>query len=109
MTEQLKQNRSWDKIARDLLTADGEGRFDDTGKTGNVFFLGAHSGADAPNEMAAETSRVFLGIQINCAQCHDHPTTSGSVRSSTSWWPTSPARGIGWCATRTASASSASP
>jgi hypothetical protein len=73
MREQLKKNRGWDKITRDLLTADGEGRFDDTGKTGNVFFLGAHNGADAANEMAAETSRVFLGIQINCAQCHDHP------------------------------------
>ncbi|MBI1915414.1 MAG: DUF1549 domain-containing protein [Planctomycetes bacterium] len=73
MIEQLKKNRSWDKIARDLLTAEGECRFDDTGKTGNIFFLGAHSGADAPSEMAAETSRVFLGIQINCAQCHDHP------------------------------------
>jgi hypothetical protein len=24
-------------------------------------------------EQAAETSRVLLGIQINCAQCHDHP------------------------------------
>src|SRR5262245_25666486 len=60
LTEQLKKNRSWDRIVRDLLTAKGECRFDDTGKTGNVFFLGAHNGADAPNEMAAETSRVFL-------------------------------------------------
>ena len=25
------------------------------------------------DERAAETSRVFLGIQIQCAQCHDHP------------------------------------
>jgi hypothetical protein len=24
--------------------------------------------------VAAETSRIFLGIQIQCAQCHDHPT-----------------------------------
>ena len=22
---------------------------------------------------AAEASRIFLGIQIQCAQCHDHP------------------------------------
>jgi hypothetical protein len=26
-----------------------------------------------PEELAASTSRVFLGTQIQCAQCHDHP------------------------------------
>src|SRR5204863_8428138 len=31
-------------------------------------------GADATTEIAAETSRIFLGIQIQCAQCHDHPS-----------------------------------
>ena len=73
MTEQLKSNRGWDKITRDILTASGAARFDDNGKTGNAFFLASHFGADAAVEQAAETSRIFLGIQINCAQCHDHP------------------------------------
>ena len=27
-----------------------------------------------PNDTAAEMVRIFLGIQIQCAQCHDHPT-----------------------------------
>src|SRR5690606_27050806 len=26
-----------------------------------------------PEELAAHTSRVFLGVQLQCAQCHDHP------------------------------------
>ena len=66
MTKQLKDNRGWDKITRELLTASGEARFDDAdGKTGNGFFLASHFGADAANERAAETSRIFLGIQIN--------------------------------------------
>jgi hypothetical protein len=30
-------------------------------------------GAQAP-EVAAEVSRIFMGIQIQCANCHDHPT-----------------------------------
>ena len=29
-----------------------------------------------PVEIAATTSRVFLGVQIQCAQCHDHPSDS---------------------------------
>jgi uncharacterized protein DUF1549/uncharacterized protein DUF1553 len=76
MTKQLKDNRGWNQITRDLLTASGTARFDDDGKTGNGFFLASHFGADAANEQAAETARVFLGIQINCAQCHDHPFDS---------------------------------
>jgi hypothetical protein len=27
-----------------------------------------------PEEVTAEVSRIFLGVQIQCAQCHDHPT-----------------------------------
>ncbi|MDA1018478.1 MAG: DUF1553 domain-containing protein, partial [Planctomycetota bacterium] len=26
-----------------------------------------------PEELAASTSKIFLGTQIQCAQCHDHP------------------------------------
>jgi hypothetical protein len=73
MTDQLKNDRHWDVIARELITASGECKFDDNGQNGNTFFLASHHGADAANERAAETSRVFLGIQIQCAQCHDHP------------------------------------
>ncbi len=27
----------------------------------------------APENLAAATSRMFLGVRIECAQCHDHP------------------------------------
>lgn len=45
----------------------------DSASTGASFFLVSYRGAEAANERAAETSRVFMGIQIQCAQCHDHP------------------------------------
>ena len=32
----------------------------------------AHAGQ--ADEIAAEASRIFLGIQIQCANCHDHPS-----------------------------------
>lgn len=72
--EQLRANRSWADIARAMLTASGEVRFEELEKNGAAFFLAAHRGTDADNERAAETSRIFLGIQIQCAQCHDHPS-----------------------------------
>jgi hypothetical protein len=73
MADQLKNNRGWDTIVQAMLTAGGECRFDDDGQHGANFFLASHRGPDAANEQAAETARVFLGIQIQCAQCHDHP------------------------------------
>src|SRR5262249_4587198 len=73
MTEQLRKNTGWDQIARAMLTAEGPCTIDDDGEHGALFFLASHRGADAANEQAAETARVFLGIQIQCAQCHDHP------------------------------------
>lgn len=74
MTEQFKENKSWADITRALLTATGEMRNDTPDKNGQAFFLGSRMGADAVTERAAETSRIFLGIQIQCAQCHDHPS-----------------------------------
>jgi hypothetical protein len=67
LVEQLRANRSWDGVVSDLVTATGDVR-----EKGEVALIFAHNG-DA-KEIAAETSRIFLGIQIQCANCHDHPT-----------------------------------
>jgi hypothetical protein len=67
MKKELAADRPWSEIATKLLTATGSTQ--DDGQTALVF---AHLG-DA-EELAAESSRIFLGIQIQCANCHDHPT-----------------------------------
>lgn len=59
----------WDEIATELLTATGS--ISEDGQTALIF---AHTGQ--PAELAGEVSRIFLGIQIQCANCHDHPTDS---------------------------------
>ncbi|MFK7821980.1 MAG: DUF1549 domain-containing protein [Planctomycetaceae bacterium] len=66
MNEQFSENTSWDSIVTELLTASGH--VQSNGATGMIF---AHEGQ--PEEIAAEASRIFLGIQIQCANCHDHP------------------------------------
>ncbi len=67
MTEQLHKNRSWGDIASDMITATGN--VQENGETALIF---AHN-AQAP-EIAAEASRIFMGVQMSCANCHDHPT-----------------------------------
>ena len=69
MAQQLEQNHTWDEITKQVLTATGD--IQDNGATGLIF---AHEGD--PAEIAAEVSRIFLGIQLQCANCHDHPTDS---------------------------------
>ncbi|HEV8000603.1 MAG TPA: DUF1549 domain-containing protein [Planctomycetaceae bacterium] len=66
MSDQIRENRGWDKIVTSLLTASGP--VNEHGETALIF---AHAGQ--ADEIAAETSRIFLGIQIQCANCHDHP------------------------------------
>src|SRR5262249_23803678 len=45
----------------------------ETEKNGAAYFMLAYQGTDAINDRTSETARIFLGIQIACAQCHDHP------------------------------------
>lgn len=78
MTAQIKKNTPWDQVAHDIITAVGQvipsekkGQYIGKGPT---FLMMAHLGPDAPIERASEVSRIFLGIQIQCAQCHDHKT-----------------------------------
>jgi hypothetical protein len=66
LTEQFEKNTPWDEIATSLIAATGR-----NDENGAVAFTLAQMAQ--PVEMAGEVSRMFLGIQIQCAQCHDHP------------------------------------
>jgi hypothetical protein len=69
LTEKLNENESWDKIAAEFITATG-----DVKENGTTAIQMAQDGRT--EETAAEVSRIFLGIQIQCCQCHDHPYDS---------------------------------
>jgi hypothetical protein len=71
--EQFKANRSWAAITRALVTAEGSLAGEDKTANGAAAFLLCHIGAGAADERAADTARIFLGIQLQCAQCHNHP------------------------------------
>jgi hypothetical protein len=66
-TEQLNKGTSWKEIAKAFVTATGDVR--ENGATAIIF---AQQGQ--AEETTAEIARIFMGIQIQCAQCHDHPT-----------------------------------
>jgi hypothetical protein len=66
-TEQLRRNRPWNEIVTTLVTAEGV-----NDEVAPVNYLTSQFGN--PSEIAATTSRVFLGVQIQCAECHDAKT-----------------------------------
>jgi hypothetical protein len=63
-TEQVRRNRPWNEIVSSLLTTSGV-----NDEIAPVNYLTALYGN--PVEIAATTSRVFLGVQIQCAECHN--------------------------------------
>jgi hypothetical protein len=65
LAEQLNKNVGWDEITYRILTAQGK-----VGEHPEATFVGFHQ-ADK-SRLASETTRVFLGTQIQCAECHDH-------------------------------------
>jgi len=65
LAERFTANTPWDQISRELLTATGVVK-DNPAAT----FVGYHRGN--PTKLAAETARVFLCIQLQCAECHNH-------------------------------------
>jgi hypothetical protein len=67
LTTELNKNTPWDAIARAFITATGDVR--ENGATGLMM---AQDGDTA--NIASEVSRIFTGVQIQCAQCHDHKT-----------------------------------
>jgi hypothetical protein len=64
LVDQVRRNRPWDDLVGALVTADGV-----NDECAPVNYLTCHFGN--PVEIAATTSRVFLGVQLQCAQCHD--------------------------------------
>ncbi|MDE2666288.1 MAG: DUF1553 domain-containing protein [Acidobacteriota bacterium] len=65
--ESLARNKPYDQMARERVASQGNG-----GPTRH--FIKSISGeVMRPHEKMGEDVRVFLGIRLDCAQCHDHP------------------------------------
>jgi hypothetical protein len=65
-------NTRYDAFVRELVTATGSVRPDDDDHNGAANYL-----ADKIDENAvqatAKTAQLFLGVAVQCTQCHDHP------------------------------------
>ena len=65
----LAANTPYDEIATQILTASGP--LDGNGAAG--FLVAQERKGGSIEAVAGETARIFLGLQVQCARCHDHP------------------------------------
>jgi hypothetical protein len=60
-------NKPWDQLVREILSADGT---DPKNRGPASFYLDRNGDV---NVLTQDIGRVFLGANLECAQCHDHP------------------------------------
>jgi hypothetical protein len=73
LSDELLNNKPYDALVRELITA--EGLWTDKPAT-NFITVTVQQDKDNqpdPTRLAGRVARVFLGIRLDCAQCHDHP------------------------------------
>lgn len=79
---QYRKNAAADAIVRDVLTVkvtEGMARFRNIDVEGGGDSANARIGAfyqaneGRPENLAAAATRLFMGVKLECAQCHDHP------------------------------------
>jgi Protein of unknown function (DUF1549)/Protein of unknown function (DUF1553) len=67
LEESFNANKPWDQFVTELVTASGT-----QDKNGAVTYFLANSTVD---KITDSVTRQFLGVQLQCAQCHNHPFT----------------------------------
>ena len=68
--ERFAADASWDQITREILTVEGPIK-----NQPQVIFYGlvGREGKATPDGSARAAASLFLGVQLQCAQCHDDP------------------------------------
>ena len=72
LRDAFASNRGYDQIVRELIVARGNNKPGLDGFNGAVNFLTMKL-ENGATQATADVSRLFLGKQVQCTQCHDHP------------------------------------
>lgn len=72
LRDAFADNLPYDRLVHDLVSAEGTNRPGSPQFNGAVNFLAAKLN-DRATQATAQTARLFLGMQVQCTQCHNHP------------------------------------
>ncbi|MDB5340553.1 MAG: hypothetical protein JWN70_6172, partial [Planctomycetaceae bacterium] len=68
--EQMQRNRPLNEFVAEQVTASGSNL---TNGPANLYTMLVHDVRFIPKNFAADFSQLFTGVQIQCAECHNHP------------------------------------
>ncbi len=71
LRQQVRANRPWDELARDVLTATGS--VADRPEIGYYLVTVGEEREAEKSPIVASVAQAFLGTRIGCAKCHNHP------------------------------------
>lgn len=75
LVDSVAANKPFDQLAREILSADG---VDPALRPAVKFYLDRNG---EPNLLTRDVGRMFFGVDLQCAQCHDHPLISDYLQS----------------------------
>ncbi len=73
LRDSFARNKPYDRMVYELVTATGSTDPENENFDGATNFLIDKVNADNGAQATAATSRIFLGLQVQCTQCHNHP------------------------------------
>lgn len=73
LRDTFARNKPYDQMVTDLITAEGTTTPGADDFNGAVNFLIDKVNDENAAQATAATSRLFLGLQVQCTQCHNHP------------------------------------
>lgn len=73
LRDSFAYNKPYNQMVHELVTAEGTTKPGGPNFNGAVNFLIDKVNNDKGILAASSTSRIFLGLQVQCTQCHNHP------------------------------------
>ncbi len=73
LSDQIAANRPYDQLVRDLIASDGVWTDRPAVNFITVTSQQAKNNKPDPERLAGRVARAFLGVRLDCAQCHNHP------------------------------------
>jgi hypothetical protein len=75
LMDRVRNDAPWNETVREILLADGD---DPANRAPARFYLDR---AGEPNLIARDIGRIFFGMDLQCAQCHDSPLVSDYLQA----------------------------